>query len=128
MQPFNVLRYELGQHYDAHHDLFRPEEYGKQNSQRIATVLVYLEAPEDGGQTIFPLEGLNGKDNLRGFNYKTCDRGYRYQPRSGDAVLFWSVTPDNKFDEQSLHGGCPVKFGAVAFDGFNVVQHESSCN
>lgn len=35
MQPFNVLRYENGQHYDAHYDVFDPESYGPQTSQRV---------------------------------------------------------------------------------------------
>jgi prolyl 4-hydroxylase len=111
VQAFNVLKYEVGQHYDSHHDVFRPEEYGKQSSSRIATVLVYLAAPEAGGETIFPLEGKDGEKNVQGYNYKTCDRGYLYQPRAGDAVLFWSVKPDGAFDVHSLHGGCPVERG-----------------
>jgi hypothetical protein len=41
-QAFNVLKYENSQHYDSHYDSFDPKEYGKQMSQRIATVLVYL--------------------------------------------------------------------------------------
>lgn len=36
-QPFNVLRYENGQHYDAHYDVFDPESYGPQTSQRVGT-------------------------------------------------------------------------------------------
>lgn len=106
-----MLRYELGEHYDAHHDVFRSTEYGKQSSNRIATVLVYLEAPEEGGETIFPAEGEDGPDRIRGYNFKTCDRGYRYKPRRGDAVLFWSLKPNGEFDERSLHGGCPVVSG-----------------
>lgn len=35
VQPFNVLRYENGQHYDAHYDVFDPESYGPQTSQRV---------------------------------------------------------------------------------------------
>ena len=34
-QPFNVLRYEPGQHYDSHYDIFEPESYGPQPSQRV---------------------------------------------------------------------------------------------
>jgi prolyl 4-hydroxylase len=112
MQAFNVLRYELGQHYDSHHDVFRSEEYGKQRSNRIATMLIYLEAPDEGGETIFPLEGKDGEENLKGYTFKTCDRGYLYKPRSGDAVLFWSIRPNGEFDNHSLHGGCPVKKGS----------------
>ena len=111
LQAFNILRYELGQHYDAHHDVFRATEYGHQSSNRIATVLVYLAAPEEGGETIFPLEGPGGERNMRGYDFKTCDRGYLYKPRAGDAVLFWSVKPNGEFDNQSLHGGCPVIAG-----------------
>lgn len=35
VQPFNVLRYEPGQHYDSHYDIFEPESYGPQPSQRV---------------------------------------------------------------------------------------------
>ncbi len=35
-EPFNVLRYEHGQHYDSHYDSFDVEGYGKQQSQRVS--------------------------------------------------------------------------------------------
>ena len=35
VQPFNVLRYQQGQHYDSHYDVFEPESYGPQASQRV---------------------------------------------------------------------------------------------
>lgn len=34
-EPFNVLRYENGQHYDSHYDSFDEASYGKQFSQRV---------------------------------------------------------------------------------------------
>ena len=34
-EPFNVLRYEQGQHYDSHFDAFDEAAYGKQPSQRV---------------------------------------------------------------------------------------------
>jgi prolyl 4-hydroxylase len=34
-EAFNVLRYELGQKYNSHYDVFDPAEYGPQNSQRV---------------------------------------------------------------------------------------------
>lgn len=34
-EPFNVLRYENGQHYDSHYDAFDEASYGKQFSQRV---------------------------------------------------------------------------------------------
>eukprot|EP00232_Nephroselmis_pyriformis_P021595 CAMPEP_0182867544 /NCGR_PEP_ID=MMETSP0034_2-20130328/8775_1 /TAXON_ID=156128 /ORGANISM="Nephroselmis pyriformis, Strain CCMP717" /LENGTH=231 /DNA_ID=CAMNT_0024999903 /DNA_START=148 /DNA_END=840 /DNA_ORIENTATION=- len=39
-EPFNVLRYELGQKYDSHYDTFDPASYGPQPSQRIASFLL----------------------------------------------------------------------------------------
>lgn len=30
-----MLRYESGQHYDSHYDIFEPESYGPQPSQRV---------------------------------------------------------------------------------------------
>lgn len=35
MQAFNVLRYELTQHYDAHHDYFQESMYGPMKSNRM---------------------------------------------------------------------------------------------
>ena len=34
-QAFNVLRYEVGQKYSAHYDVFDPTEYGPQKSNRV---------------------------------------------------------------------------------------------
>lgn len=34
-ESFNVLRYELGQHYDSHYDAFVEDLYGKQSNQRV---------------------------------------------------------------------------------------------
>lgn len=37
-EAFNVLRYENGQHYDSHYDVFMEEEYGKQPNQRVRSI------------------------------------------------------------------------------------------
>jgi prolyl 4-hydroxylase len=55
-EAFNVLRYELGQKYNSHYDVFDPAEYGPQNSQRMASFLLYLSDVEEGGETMFPFE------------------------------------------------------------------------
>ena len=31
----------------------------------------------------------------------------QYQPRKGDALLFYSMHPNGTFDKHALHGGCP---------------------
>ena len=107
-EAFNVLRYENGQHYDSHYDSFDEASYGKQFSQRIATVLVYLSDVEEGGETSFLFEGVNGTKRIQTVDYKKCDTGIKYKPRAGDALLFWSIHPDMTTDKHSLHGGCPV--------------------
>eukprot|EP01120_Amphizonella_sp_Union-15-10_P016643 TRINITY_DN888_c0_g1_i1.p1 TRINITY_DN888_c0_g1~~TRINITY_DN888_c0_g1_i1.p1 ORF type:complete len:268 (+),score=47.23 TRINITY_DN888_c0_g1_i1:64-867(+) len=88
-----VLRYEKGQYYKAHHDFFLTEEKTKRSGDRIATVLMYLAAPEEGGETRFPQTGLKVK------------------VRKGDALLFWDYNPDGSPDPLSLHESLPVVEG-----------------
>ena len=110
-EPFNVLRYQLGQKYDSHYDTFDPESYGPQQSQRIASFLLYLTDVDEGGETHFPLEGPGGLERLKNIDYKSCDYGLLVHPRAGDALLFWNVHPNTTFDKHALHGGCPVVKG-----------------
>ena len=44
---------------------------------QMATVLIYLSAPEEGGETVFPLEGEHGLDRLPTINYRSCDQGLK---------------------------------------------------
>ena len=59
--------------------------------QRIATVLIYLAEPEEGGETIFPYVGSEqcrcGSEMQRGICIK---------PRKGNAVVFWTMRPDGR--------------------------------
>jgi hypothetical protein len=52
------LRYEVGQQYKPHHDYFSDEVYIRDAGNRIATVVMYLGEPEEGGETVFPMAGL----------------------------------------------------------------------
>ncbi|CAN1141398.1 Probable prolyl 4-hydroxylase 9 [Linum perenne] len=103
-EPFNVLRYEIGQKYDCHLDAFNPNEYGPQESQRVASFLLYLTNVEEGGETMFPYE--NGT-RIPGYDYKQCI-GLKVKPRQGDGLLFYNVFPNTTIDRKSLHGSCPV--------------------
>ncbi|KAJ0247300.1 prolyl 4-hydroxylase 9 [Hirschfeldia incana] len=107
-EAFNILRYELGQKYDSHYDVFNPTEYGPQTSQRIASFLLYLSDVEEGGETMFPFE--NGANMGVGYDYKQCI-GLKVKPRKGDGLLFYSVFPNGTIDQTSLHGSCPVTKG-----------------
>lgn len=42
--------------YDSRHDMIDPAIYGPQASTSVVTVLIYLSAPGEGGETIFPLQ------------------------------------------------------------------------
>jgi hypothetical protein len=53
-EPIQVLRYEIGQKYDAHFDYFRDTVNLRFGGQRVATVLMYLTDVKRGGETVFP--------------------------------------------------------------------------
>eukprot|EP01094_Clydonella_sp_ATCC50884_P011126 TRINITY_DN20923_c0_g1_i1.p1 TRINITY_DN20923_c0_g1~~TRINITY_DN20923_c0_g1_i1.p1 ORF type:complete len:303 (-),score=34.10 TRINITY_DN20923_c0_g1_i1:268-1176(-) len=97
---FYLLEYQIGQQYRPHWDYFDPKlpgmkEYVKKSmgGQRLATALVYLYTPEEGGETLFPKVGKE------------------VEARRGDALLFWDQTPNFDLDPYSMHGGNPVKKG-----------------
>ena len=95
------------------------------------TMLITLQAPEDGGETYFPLEGVTdevGHDDFR----KAIPRASReslqrmYQDRNdcsnihagltvktapGDAILMYRSYPNNFIDMKALFGLCRVKRG-----------------
>ena len=121
-----LLHYEVGQYYKPHHDYFW------EPNPRAATVLLYLSEVEEGGETNFPLGHierdykLNHNGSLRHPN--SCNNGIgdidgkgskakgdsvmRVRPKRGSALVFWGVGCGYmKFDELSLHEGCPVEKG-----------------
>ncbi|XP_059647868.1 probable prolyl 4-hydroxylase 9 [Cornus florida] len=104
-EAFNILRYEIGQRYVSHYDAFHPAEYGPQESQRIASFLLYLSDVEEGGETMFPFE--NDSNMGVGYDYQKCI-GLKVKPRQGDGLLFYSLFPNGTIDRTSLHGSCPV--------------------
>jgi len=50
-----VLKYKLGQEYQAHFDYFFHDEGTANGGNRMATVLLYLNTPDEGGETVFPI-------------------------------------------------------------------------
>lgn len=63
---------------------------------RFATILLYLNVPEKGGETSFP-RWLNGKER----------KILEVTPEIGKAVLFYNQLPDGNYDERSLHAAKP---------------------
>lgn len=97
-EGLQVLHYQKGGEYRPHYDYFSASQAGGsaaliRGGQRVMTLIMYLNDPERGGETIFPLANAS------------------VNPRKGCAVLFYNVTPDGADDPRSLHGGAPVLEG-----------------
>lgn len=95
-EPLQVLHYRPGTQYEPHYDYFDPAEPGtptilQRGGQRVATLVIYLNTPEQGGGTIFP------------------DLGLEVAPRQGHAVFFRYDRPHPS--TRTLHGGAPVLAG-----------------
>ena len=93
-EGLQILHYLPGQEYEPHYDWFDPEQpgYGAITAiggQRIASVVMYLNTPEQGGGTAFPEIGLT------------------VIARRGSAVYF----AYEGGDRTSLHAGLPVTRG-----------------
>lgn len=95
-EGLQVLRYGPGAEYKPHYDYFDPAEPGtpsilQRGGQRVATLVMYLQEPEQGGATTFP------------------DVGLEVAPKRGTGVFFSYDRPDP--DTRTLHGGAPVLAG-----------------
>lgn len=95
-EGLQVLRYRPGAQYRPHYDYFDPVEPGtpsilRRGGQRVATLVMYLQSPAQGGATTFP------------------DVGLEVAPVRGTGVFFSYDRPDPA--TRSLHGGAPVLAG-----------------
>jgi prolyl 4-hydroxylase len=95
-EDLQVLRYETGGRYDPHYDYFSastPDDISgvHLHGQRVATVILYLNEPEQGGDTAF------------------VDRDLRVTPTKGNAVFFSYLSADPS--SKTLHAGLPVLAG-----------------
>lgn len=91
-------RYGPAQKYGAHHDFFNERSaYWKKVSavggQRTWTAMAYLNAPEAGGGTRFPMLGVE------------------VQPRAGMVVIWNNMAADGSPNVGTLHEGRPVETG-----------------
>eukprot|EP00933_Yihiella_yeosuensis_P062992 TRINITY_DN66020_c0_g1_i1.p1 TRINITY_DN66020_c0_g1~~TRINITY_DN66020_c0_g1_i1.p1 ORF type:complete len:271 (-),score=29.97 TRINITY_DN66020_c0_g1_i1:739-1452(-) len=86
-EELQVVRYELEEEYSRHYDA------GRDGYNRLATLLILLHEPEEGGQTAFPL---------------AYEDGLQVTLSQGSALLFYSQLPDGNIDKLSLHAGLPV--------------------
>jgi prolyl 4-hydroxylase len=116
-EGLQVLHYAPGELYEPHFDSFHDQHSTKNGGQRIATMLMYLSDVEEGGETVFPSSAdkpgsvVNAAPGSGGAGSPCARAGVAVAPRAGDALLFYSLTPDGRVDPKSLHGGCPVLRG-----------------
>jgi prolyl 4-hydroxylase len=92
-EGLQVLRYAPGAEYKPHYDYFDPSQPGtpsilQRGGQRVATLVMYLNTPEEGGSTTFP------------------DAGLIVHASAGQAVFFSYSCPHPS--TKTLHGGAPV--------------------
>jgi prolyl 4-hydroxylase len=91
-----ILRYQPGQEYVPHLDYeHRPDKQGhdvweKTGGPRVATLVMFLNNVEAGGETIFPQAGVS------------------ISPLRGSAVYFHYTNQHRQVDPLSLHAGAPV--------------------
>lgn len=95
-EGLQVLRYQVGAEYKPHFDYFDPRHSGTpailaRGGQRVATVIMYLNTPVQGGATVFP------------------DVGLTVAAQKGRAVFFSYDRADPS--TRTLHGGAPVLWG-----------------
>ena len=56
-ESFQILRYELGQKYEVHHDSSE-DDNELSCGPRILTFFLYMSDVEEGGETNFPILGI----------------------------------------------------------------------
>jgi len=108
-EGLQVLRYKKEQKYDAHWDYFFDKQNSQNGGNRYATVLMYLAAADEGGETVFPKvpspHGINPQ-------FSDCAKyALAVKPKKGDAILFHSMKANGELEERSMHGACPVVKG-----------------
>lgn len=97
-EPLQIVNYQVGGEYKPHYDFFNLDSLGGRvycriGGQRVLSLVLYLNTPEAGGETIFPKIDLAVK------------------PVKGDALLFHDIDEFGKEDPLTLHGGAPVLAG-----------------
>lgn len=99
-ESLQVIRYKKGQQYTPHHDFVYPDMQNRYQPTRFATLLLYLNDVEEGGETTFPRAITKDRHD-----------GVVITPKPGKAVLFYNVLPDGNVDDLSQHGAQKVKTG-----------------
>lgn len=108
-EDLQLVNYGLGGYYGPHLDSARKsrsshdrsmeseeeqvEVASLRKSDRLATILIYLNHIDAGGATVFPRLNLT------------------VEPIKNSAIIWYNLSPDGFSDERTLHSGCPVLLG-----------------
>jgi len=97
-EPLQGQRYDPGQYFKAHTDWFTPgtaefEEHTRVGGQRTWTLMVYLNAVELGGETLFERVGR------------------AFTPVPGLALAWNNLHADGSPNHATLHEAMPVERG-----------------
>eukprot|EP00164_Ancoracysta_twista_P007821 GFYU01011184.1.p1 GENE.GFYU01011184.1~~GFYU01011184.1.p1 ORF type:complete len:379 (-),score=128.65 GFYU01011184.1:105-1241(-) len=115
-ESLQVLHYDPGEYYHAHHDFFSRKMYPDREDlrtgrNRFITLLLYLNDVEEGGETNFPY----GFDKSAVMDNADCTRGFKAAPKKGSAIMFYNLDAkyhmDGVGDVNSLHAACEVRAG-----------------
>lgn len=122
VEDFQLACYGVDNLYGLHRD----DDEGPNRADRSSTVLIYLQAPEKGGSTLFtrrPLEKEKDMDTKQPLRTEAaalklfrsyCDRPRRnfvvVEPKQGRAVTWpnWYGPNLTEFAKSSTHGACPI--------------------
>ncbi|KAL7544259.1 hypothetical protein ACHAWF_007638 [Thalassiosira exigua] len=96
-EQLQLVHYDVGQEYTAHHDFGYNRMNDKYQPSRSINMLLYLNDVEEGGETSFP----------RWLNAETKGP-LNVKPEKGKAVLFYMLLPDGNSDDLTQHAALPV--------------------
>ena len=99
-EDLQLVHYQKGQEYTPHHDFIYPSIANRHQPTRFATLLIYLQSPKEGGETVFPRSMQTAHHD-----------GLQVVPKMGKAVLFYNMLPDGNVDDLSQHGSNAVMEG-----------------
>lgn len=109
-EGLQILKYVDGQQYGEHTDYF-DDAWNADPSlggQRVATMLMYLSTPGEGGETVFPY----AQNRVSGPEWSDCAlKGFAAKPVKGNALLFYNLKTDGQPDKASTHASCPTWAG-----------------
>lgn len=103
-EDLQIVHYDRGQQYTAHHDFSFPLAGQPESPTRSINLCMYLNDVEAGGETSFP-RWRNG-ETTGALNVK---------PEKGKAMIFFMTTPDGNLDDLTQHAALPVLKGEKWF-------------